>query len=164
MSTDWNELVRREGPGVYSAAWRILGHEADTEDVVQNVFLEAHRLWCTRPTAEWIGILRSMATRRALDQLRRRRSFAATDELLTVPATDDPVANAIERELAARLAQVLADLPTREAEVFCLRFFEDFSYEQIAAQLGISGSAVSTALNKARTKLAVALERTCKGD
>jgi RNA polymerase sigma-70 factor (ECF subfamily) len=158
LSTDWNELVRREGPGVYRAAWRILGHEADTEDVVQNVFLEAHRQWCTRPTAEWIGILRSMATRRALDLLRRRRSFAASDELLAVPATDDPVASAIERELAARLTQVLADLPPREAEVFCLRFFEDFSYEQIAAQLGISGSAVSTALNKARAKLETMLD------
>lgn len=164
MPTDWTEIVRQHGPGVFRAAWRVLGHEADTEDVVQAVFLEAHRLWHARPVEQWVGILRSMATRRALDQLRRRKTFAGSEELNTAAASGDPVAEAIGRELAQRLSQALAELPPREAEVFCLRFFEDFSYQQIAEQLSINVSAVSTALNKARGKLAAMLDGVRKGD
>ncbi len=48
--------------------------------------------------------------------------------------------------------------------MFCLRFFEDFSYQQIAEQLSINVSAVSTALNKARGKLAAMLDGVRKGD
>ncbi len=164
MPTDWTEIVRQHGPGVFRAAWRVLGHEADTEDVVQAVFLEAHRLWRARPAEQWVGILRSMATRRALDHLRRRKTFAAGEELDVAAASDDPVADAIGRELAQRLSQALTELPRREAEVFCLRFFEDFSYQQIAEQLSIQVSAVSTALNKARAKLALMLDGVRKGD
>jgi hypothetical protein len=32
--TDWNRIVREHGPLVFGTAWRILGHAADTEDVV----------------------------------------------------------------------------------------------------------------------------------
>ena len=90
-----------------------------------------------RPAEQWVGILRSMATRRALDHLRRRKTFAAGEELDVAAASDDPVADAIGRELAQRLSQALTELPRRKAEVFCLRFFEDFSYQQIAEQLSI---------------------------
>jgi RNA polymerase sigma-70 factor (ECF subfamily) len=164
LPTDWTEIVRQHGPGVFRAAWRVLGHEADTEDVVQAVFLEAHSLWHARPAEQWVGILRAMATRRALDHLRRRKTFAGSEELITAPASGDPVAEAIGRELAQRLSQALAELSPREAEVFCLRFFEDSSYQQIAKQLSINVSAVSTALNKARGKLAAMLDGVRKGD
>ena len=164
MQTDWQEIVRRHGPGVFRAAWRVLGHEADAEDVVQGVFLEAHRLWREQPAAEWVGILRSMATRRALDRLRQRRPQATDDEINALPAADDPVAEAIGRELAQRLGQALGQLAPREAEVFCLRYFEDLSYQQIAEQLSISATAVSTALNKARGKLELLLDQARAGD
>ena len=123
LDTDWNDVVRQHGPRVFRAAWRILGHEADAEDVVQSVFLEAHRLWREQPAGAWVGILPSMATRRALDRLRTRRPMAPADEIHAVAAPDDPIAKAIEHELAQRLGQALGQLPPREAEVFCLRFF-----------------------------------------
>ena len=40
---DWNNLVREHSPRLYGMAWRILGHAQDAEDVVQEVFREAHR-------------------------------------------------------------------------------------------------------------------------
>ena len=45
---NWDRLVREHGAVVFGVAWRILGHTADTEDVVQEVFLEAHRLQQTQ--------------------------------------------------------------------------------------------------------------------
>jgi len=66
---------------------------------------------------------------------------------------DGPEETVLERELAERLRQAVARLPGREAEVFCLRYFEDLSYQQIAEALDINPGAVATALHKARVKL-----------
>ena len=147
MPTDWDQIVRQHGPGVFRAAWRVLANEADAEDVVQAVFLEANRLWRTRPAAEWVGMLRADGDAPGLDRLRMRRTHSDLEGRIAY-ATDDPVAEAIGRELAQRLGQALGELAPREAEVFSLRYFEDYSNERIAELLRITPSAVSTALHK----------------
>src|SRR6266849_2052015 len=72
--TDWDRIVREHGPMVFGTAWRILGHVADTEDVVQEVFLHAHQYQQTRMIRCWPGLLRRLAACRAIDRLRQRRS------------------------------------------------------------------------------------------
>ena len=77
MVTDWERIVRDHGPLVYGTAWRILGHAADTEDVVQEVFIEANRIRLTRTVRQWPGLLRRLAACRALDRLRQRKIVLA---------------------------------------------------------------------------------------
>ena len=154
--TDWDRLVREHGAAVFGTAWRILGHAADTEEVVQEVFLEAYRLRQAQPVKRWGGILRRLAAYRALDRLRQRKSFASLNDNL-VSNGEMPEEAAIGRELAERLRQLVAELPEREGAVFCLRYFEDLSYHQIAEALHISSGAVAQALHKARAKLEVLL-------
>jgi DNA-directed RNA polymerase specialized sigma24 family protein len=71
--TDWQRFVAEHGPTIFAAAWRILAHSADVEDVVQEVFLDAYRLQQSQAVACWPALLRRMATCRALDRLRQRR-------------------------------------------------------------------------------------------
>jgi RNA polymerase sigma-70 factor (ECF subfamily) len=150
--TDWKRFVGEHGPAVYVTAWRVLGHVADAEDVVQDVFLEAYRLQQTQTVRHWPGLLRRMATCRALDRLRRRQVTVPVEGLpLTAPG--GPEDEAIASELEQRLLGALARLPPREAEVFCLRHFEGMAPTEVAAVLGLSPTAVSTALHKARTRL-----------
>jgi RNA polymerase sigma-70 factor (ECF subfamily) len=151
--TDWDRIVREHGPLVFSTAWRILGHTADTEDVVQEVFLQAHQMQQSTVVRCWVGLLRRLAACRALDRLRQRRSTVPIDGITLPSGPDGPEALAIERELSARLRQAIGQLPRREATVFCLRYFDDLSYEQIADALQIRTGAVATALHKARTRL-----------
>lgn len=42
--TAWKDMVREHGPPPYRAAWRIPHDAQDYEDVVQEVFIEAHAL------------------------------------------------------------------------------------------------------------------------
>jgi RNA polymerase sigma-70 factor (ECF subfamily) len=156
--TDWDRIVREHGPLVFNTAWRILGHLADTEDVVQEVFLQAHQMQQTTVVRCWVGLLRRLAACRALDRLRQRRATVPLDGLNLISGPDGPEAVAMERELAARLRQAIAQLPRREAAVFCLRYFDDLSYEQIADTLQIRTGAVATALHKARARLETLLE------
>jgi RNA polymerase sigma-70 factor (ECF subfamily) len=147
---------------VYATAWRILGHAADAEDVVQEVFLEVHRARHNGPVRHWAGFLRRLAAFRALDRLRQRKNCHSLNGLSLVCSDDGPEAAAIGRELAERLRQAVARLPEREGAVFCLRYFDDLSYQQIANALDINPGAVAAALHKARAKLETLLGETIK--
>jgi RNA polymerase sigma-70 factor (ECF subfamily) len=162
--TDWDDIVARHGPAVFATAWRILGHEADAEDVVQEAFLQAHQLAGGRAVRCWGGLLRRLAACRALDRLRRRRPTLPLAAEPTTPEGNGPEAVAVSRELAERLRQALAELPKREAEVFCLRYFDDLSYEQIAEALKITSGAVAVALHKARARLEALLRVPVNGE
>jgi RNA polymerase sigma-70 factor (ECF subfamily) len=161
---DWDRIVREQGPLVYRTAWRILGHAADTEDVVQEVFLQVHQYVQSRPVRHWSGLLRRLAACRALDRLRQRRSTRSLDGLDVPCGCETPEEAAVGRELAERLRHALAELPPREAEVFCLRYFDELSYQEIADTLTISGGAVAVALHKARAKLETLLLEPVTGD
>ena len=161
--TDWDGIVREHGPRVFGTAWRILGHVADTEDVVQEVFLEAYRLRAAQGVRHWPALLRRLAACRALDRLRQRKRLASLDGLNLAGSNGDPEAAAIGKELAERLRQAIAELPRREAAVFCLRYFDDLPYQRIAEILNINPGAVAAALHKARAKLEVLLAEVPEG-
>src|SRR5262245_42165193 len=150
--SDWEAIVREHGPAVLRAAWRVLRDVQEAEDVAQEVLLE---LYTTRPEAPAAdpGLLRCMAVRRALDRLRRRRVGVSVDGLAVPDPGGGPEAEAVGRELADRLQAGVARLPPRQAEVFCLRFLNELSYDEIAAGLGIRREAVAVALHEARARL-----------
>ena len=150
---DWNTLVTTHSAAVFGIAWRILGQAEDAEDVVQEVFAEAHRTSNGKEVACWSALLRRMATCRALDVLRRRRSTTPLETIPQAAAPETTEAVVAVRELEARLRAAIPKLSDREAEVFCLRCFENLSNPEIAETLSMSATAVSTALGKARAKL-----------
>src|SRR5260370_39411798 len=93
--TDWNRLVREQGPMVFGTAWRILGHAGDAEDVVQDVFLEVHRLWAARSVRSWPGLLHRLASCRALERLRQRKNTDSLNSLPLLSPTNGPGAEAV---------------------------------------------------------------------
>lgn len=154
---DWESIVRIHGPMAFDTAWRLLGHAADTEDVVQEALFDAFRLHGRQPVANWGGLLRRLATRRAIDRLRKRPALAGlAEEDRPEPAasqTEQPEMVAAERELADRLRSAIAELSDREASVFSLYYFGDMTNVQIAESLDISTDAAGVALYKARRRL-----------
>lgn len=161
--SDWDRIVREHGPLVYATAKRILGNAADAEDVSQEVLIEALRLTQTRPVRLEAGLLRRLAACRAIDRLRLRRNIQPIHGMAVRDFSPGPAETAAARELAERLRQALCQLPTREAEVFALRYFEDQSYQQIADSLEMQPNAVAQALHKARAKLESLLSEASKG-
>jgi RNA polymerase sigma-70 factor (ECF subfamily) len=164
LVTDWDRIVQEHGSLVYRTAWRVLGHVADTEDVVQEVFIEANRIRLDRPVRSWAGLLRRLAACRAIDRLRQRKTNQPLEGLMLAAHDDGPEDVAIEHELAERLREAVAQLPDREGTVFCLRYFDDLSYQRIAEVLNIRSGAVAVALHKARTKLEALLIAAPQGE
>jgi RNA polymerase sigma-70 factor (ECF subfamily) len=146
----------------FDTAWRILGHVADTEDVVQDALLAAVCVHQKQAVANWGGLLRQLATQRAIDRLRvRTKSWRETSPADSTPlSSEEPEPAAIARELAVRLRHAVGELPDREGTVFSLRYFGEMSNEEISRTLEISPDAVGVALHKARQKLKQRLAET----
>jgi RNA polymerase sigma-70 factor (ECF subfamily) len=153
---DWESIVRTHAPLAFDVAWRLLGHAADTEDVVQEALLDAFRLRAGETVQNWGALIRQLTTRRAIDRLRKRRAATlvplGTFEVIA-PESYQPEWVTVERELADRLRSAIAELSDREASVFSLRFFGEMDNGEIARTLGISTDAVGVALYKARKRL-----------
>ena len=143
---------------VWRTAYRLLGRPEETKDCLQDTFLSALEVSRKQRVRNWVGLLRYLATVRALDHLRNRakheRHRDPRADPTTVASTDaDPMEMAEAEELMTRLRLAIAQLPERQAEVFSLHFLEQMSRQQVAAVLGMKSNAVSTALHKARRKL-----------
>ncbi len=164
--TDWDQIVADHGPAVFRLACRILGCGPDAEDAVQEAFLQAYRIGQAQVVEHWGALLHRVVAHRALDRLRqrRRRAEASLCGEETAPGSGGPPERAIAGELARRLRQAVAALPQQQAAVFSLRYFDDLSYQQIAAGLGLEVGHVASALHKARGKLKTMLaDQTAEG-
>src|SRR6185369_3797305 len=87
-------LVERHSRNVFRLAFRMTRSEEDAEDVVQETFLKAYRnLHRFAGQSEFSTWLHSIASRCALDLLRRRASRQRQTQSLEAEATEAAVAN-----------------------------------------------------------------------
>jgi len=154
---DWETLVREDGPRVWQTAYRLLGNRADVEDCFQETFVAAMEVSRRQEVRCWSALLTRIATARSIDRIRQRKRRRAVESPAEPEHIADfqpgPVQEAVASELGESLRHALAELPPRQAEVFCLRFLNNLSYEQIAAQMTLSTDAVGVLLHRARARL-----------
>lgn len=163
-------FVREYQDMVFATAVRLLGREDEAEDVAQTVFLRAFERFATighSPTAP--GWLKTVATNLCLNHLSRYRArwqfFSELDQAGesgtmafadTVAAPDnkdveDEEAQRQDRD--ARLENALRRLPDHQRVPLVLFHFEDRSYQEIAATLGVSLAKVKTDIHRGREAL-----------
>lgn len=150
---NWTDIVRSHGPVAYRVAWRILGQQQDCEDVVQDAFIEVYKKYEIGEVEHWKSFINRVVTYRAIDLLRRRRSLQDLDSQSVPDSAPSAESVAIVSEEVSRLRGLVAELPDRQAAVFCLIHFEQLSHQDVADTLNISRNAVSMALLKARNQL-----------
>ena len=103
------------------------------------------------------------------DRLRRKRLVPflplevrdedGADPLASVPSSDpSPERVAMARQAVQRLRTEVSRLPTRQREVFALRFFVGLDLEGIATALGVDVGTVKTHLHRAVHRVRVAVE------
>ncbi|MGO9340621.1 MAG: RNA polymerase sigma factor [Terracidiphilus sp.] len=141
---------------VLAAAYRITGSMADAEDIAQAVFLRLSS--ANGPVTNAASYLYRAAINGALDLLRKRKAAATESlegaaEIASTGPGSSPEAEATSRELGARLRLAIGELPPRAAEMFTLRYLEDFGNREIAALMGTSQAVVAVTLHHARSRL-----------
>ena len=144
-------------------ACKILGNEADTADCFQEVFANASQAAKKQDIVNMQGFLSVITTRQAIDLLRRRarRNMVPSGvvDCEHIPGRElTPFENAQNDELASQLRAGLSTLADVEAQVFCLRALNEFSYRQIAVELDIDENYVGVLVHRAKNKLQTFLE------
>lgn len=156
------QCVELNGPGIYRLALRMLGDEAEAEDVVQETFLSAFK---SIDAFEWRSSLKTwlyrIATNVALMRLRRKTPLSVSVELPeeegaeTVPTQLFdwcclPEHDFATTEAKTELEAAIRALPEKLRAVFVLRELEGLSGEETALALGVSIENVKTRLHRAR--------------
>ncbi|HEX9631018.1 MAG TPA: sigma-70 family RNA polymerase sigma factor [Gemmatimonadales bacterium] len=137
------ELVRRHARAVarFLAAG---GARDDVEDLVQEAFFRAFRhIAGYRAGASFRTWVMTIAGN-ALTDLRRRRGRRTVVPLGNHDVADqaaDPHGEAVERDLLARVAALVAELPPMQRDVFLLRAQQGLDYDAIARALDTSSGA-----------------------
>jgi RNA polymerase sigma-70 factor, ECF subfamily len=152
---------------VFSTAMRLLANPADAADVTQEVFLRAYeRFDQLRDSPTVGGWLKTVATNISLNHLSRYRArWSFFSELfgggredqeekeIEFPS-DESVGEQLDRsERRVLVEQALQKLPAAQRVPLVLYHFEELTYEEIAARLGISLALVKTNIFRAREAL-----------
>jgi RNA polymerase sigma-70 factor (ECF subfamily) len=153
-------LVERYKDAVQNLAYRMLGNVTEAEDVAQEAFVRAYTQLSTYKTMHKFSTwLLSIASHLAIDQLRRRRFLALPlDDVPFLEWIPDvvvgPEQSALQGEQQDEVQKYLQKLPAKYRAVIVLRYWYDFSYEEIATALNLTQQLVKARLHRARELLA----------
>ena len=144
-------LVRAHEPRLRQFTRRLAGDDGD--DIAQDALLAAWRaLGQWRGEGSFAGWLRTIATRRFLDQRRRpgQRPFAQLDRDIVAADPGSDCRIAVDRALAT--------LPARERAAALLVFGEGHSHGEAAAALELPLGTLKSIVARARAALIPLLE------
>lgn len=150
---------------VFRAAYRVTGNSSDAEDVLQTVFLRLLRSPQPPEILHLRAYLHRAAVNAALDLLRARRDsqnmpLEGQPEIAGGPSA---TVGQESSELRQWLRRALAKLDPKWAEMFVLRFIEDYDNREIARMMKTSAAAVAVALHRTRAQLKKDYTATMRG-
>jgi RNA polymerase sigma-70 factor (ECF subfamily) len=161
----FEELVLRYQDAIYGMALRFVGSSAEAQDIAQEVFLRVHRgLEGFKGEARFSTWLYRIAFNLCSDTLRRRRrpdrasvSLEEAGEIQDRRAGFEQGILDSEQRRAVRAA--LEGMDEKYRAVLILLYYQELSYEQIAAVLQCPLKTVETRLYRARRHLRPVAER-----
>src|ERR1700680_1402780 len=129
----FHQLAPRHATRAIGLARRLMGNDADAEEVVQEAFL---RVWVNAPRWRARATFRTWFYRIVLNlclNRRRRVPFAALSEAGDPPDPSPDAAAQIERDEADHLVTAaIEDLPERQRLVIMLTYQEELSNAEAA--------------------------------
>lgn len=158
---DWQTLLQQHGRWLRTVLVARSGEPQAADELMQEVALAAVAQRAPlRDPAKVAPWLYQLAVRQALmyrrKQGRRRKlelGYAEKKGPEPSPVDHDPLGWLLARERQSLIRKAIEQLKPRDAEILLLKYTEDWSYQEIAAHLGLSHSAVESRLHRARHRL-----------
>jgi len=166
----FREIVSRYKNSLYAFLRQFLNRQDLVEDVFQETFLQLFTsrdsFDLSRPLRPWLF---TIAANKAKDALRKSQRASAIpigtlsdseemsfDDVLNTLTADStmPYEELEEGETAARVAQIVANMPENLREILILAYFNKFSYKQMAKILSIPIGTVKSRLHTAVARFA----------
>ena len=153
-----DELFRRYSGYVAAIGLRLLGRPDEVDDLVQDVFLAAHRGLAGLRAAEavkgWLAAVTVRLARRRL-RMRRLRGFVGLDDGPGRSALElaDGSASPEQRALLARVYRVLDELPVALRLAWTLRQVEGEPLDSVATLCGCSLATAKRRITEAQRRI-----------
>jgi len=166
------QVFLQYAPRVYNVARRMLGNDADAEDVTQDVLLQVVRKLNTfRGEADFgtwlhrVTVNAALAHRRKRAKREERENHDPLERFLESghhaqpvhPWSALPEQHALDRETHQLIERAIADLPEIYRDVYVLADVEGLPNSEIAAMLGLGLAAVKSRLHRGRLRMRNAL-------
>jgi len=166
------QIFRDYAPRVFSLARRMLGNDADAEDVTQDVLLQVVRKLNTfRGEAQFptwlhrVTVNAALSKRRQRAQRQERETPDPLDKFLdnghhhasVRPWALGPEQQALDRETQQLIEKAINELPEIYRDVYVLADVEGLSNPEIAEILGLHVGAVKSRLHRGRLLMRGAL-------
>ncbi|MBR4999884.1 MAG: sigma-70 family RNA polymerase sigma factor [Rikenellaceae bacterium] len=135
------------------------GNEPDSNDMLQNTFIKVYlNLDRYNPEYTFCQWIFTIARNTFIDYTRRKREFMvsidASDNFSNVcmPASQQPTPEErmIITQHSRELNTILDNMAPRYRDVIILRFFNEYSYDEIAEKLNVPIGTVKTLIHRAR--------------
>jgi RNA polymerase sigma-70 factor (ECF subfamily) len=152
-------LVESYSRPVFNLTYRMLGNAEEAEDAAQETFLRAFsRLEQYDPNHKFSTWLFSIANHYCIDRLRKRKvvqvSIDDNPVLENLEGSDPaPEGSALTGEQRIEVQRLMAQLEPEYRTPLALRYWEEFSYEEIAEAMGLTVAAVKSRLFRARQRM-----------
>ena len=145
---------------VFNLTYRMLGEASEAEDAAQESFLRAYsRLDQYNPDHKFSTWLFSIANHHCIDRLRKRRAiFVSIDDNPVLQNLEGdmplPESSALSMERSVEVQRLLNRMDPDYRTPLILRYWEEYSYDEIAETMDLSVSAVKSRLFRARKQMA----------
>jgi len=147
-------LAGRHAAKTFALIRRMLGNDADAEEIVQEAML---RVWVTAPRWRRDAAFKTWLYRVTLNlclNRQRRKPFAPLDEACDPPDPSPTAAEDLERREMDRLvAKAIEGLPERQRAAIVLTYYEELSNAETASVLETTISSVEALLVRAKRTL-----------
>jgi len=173
----FRQLVETWKDMVYNTVLGIVQHEADAEDVAQEVFVQVYQsIGSFRGDAKLSTWLYRIAVTKALDHVKKRNRkkrwgrvyslFGDKDESIHNAAPDfhHPGVQLDNKERAAVLFKALDRLPDRQKAVFVLSKLEGLPAKEIGEVMDMNAATVEGLMHRAKANLRKLLEKYYSGE
>ena len=157
------ELMERYRESIYFMLLKMVNNKDDADDLTIEAFGKAFkRLGQYTPQFAFSTWLFKIASNNAIDFIRKKRIKAlsldtgfrneggSTMEIAVSDDKPDPIQALQKKERVERMREVVSKLKPRYRELTELRYFQEFSYDEIAAELDLPLGTVKAQLFRAR--------------
>lgn len=156
-------VYERTSAKLYGICLRLLGSEAEAQDVLQEIYVTVWRKAAQFDEAKaspitWLGV---MARNRAIDRLRQRRPAGEQIEAAADVPDDGPLATAVieQEQDSRRLAHCLEELEERARTMIRAAFLEGASYPELAEREGVPLGTMKSWIRRGLLRLRGCLEQ-----
>mgnify|MGYP003623572706 CR=1 FL=1 len=162
-ATAFEQLLNRYRDAIFQLYMqRTGGNRDDADDLLQEtfvkVYLNLHKYKPGYTFGQWIY---TIARNTFIDYVRKRRDDLSLDSMQESGASGmaptalspNPEESVINSQQRAQLEHHLGKMTPRYRRLIELRFFKDYSYEEIATELALPLGTVKTQIHRAREQL-----------